>query len=492
MNENQMTLLRELQKENQWWSTGQVSPELSKTFRRADFYAYRDLLNEAYAKVVVGPRRVGKSTILYQLIDYLIREIKVSPNRIIFLSLERPFFSMIKNPIKESLRVFEETILKEPLESLKEPAFVFLDEASRNEDWALEVKEYFDRKYKVQFFITGSSSPALFAKSSESLVGRHSPLIMLALKFSDVVKLDNNPKLEKLLALTKKIALRESFLDAVEKNDPKKFFETARDIYVTFGPEGETLMQLMLNQYLLRGGYPEFYEKKSNWGEASKIMREAYFDAIISYDLLRVFKSRNPEKIKQLYTFLGVYTAQQVNLSNLCRDIGISRTALNDYLSQLQQTYLIKVMRPYKKNKIKVGNDLKKIYVGDVGMRNAVLGITEEEITDPVLLGRLAETIAQDHTLRLKYILDRKSECKNFFWKSGNKEVDIILELSGKIIPIESKYAEQIRSEDVQELRNVTTQKNCPFGILLTKKSFQYDEKSKTISMPLWLYLLMC
>jgi len=294
------------------------------------------------------------------------------------------------------------------------------------------------------------------------------------------------------LALAGKAALRNSFLEAVEKNDPKKFYETAKGLYVTFGPQGETAIQLLLNKYLLRGGYPEFYETHISWNEASKTMREAYFDAIISYDLLRVFKSRNPEKIKQLYTFLGVYTAQQVNLTNMCRDIGISRTALNDYLFQLQQTYLIKVMRPYKKNKIKIGNDLKKIYVGDVGMRNAVLGIIEEEITDTALLGRLAETVAQDHTLRLKYNLDKKSECETFFWKSGNKEVDIILEMAGKIIPIESKYAEQIHSEDVQELHSATTQKNCPFGILLTKKSFQYDEKDKTISMPLWLYLLMC
>ena len=221
-------------------------------------------------------------------------------------------------------------------------------------------------------------------------------------------------------------------------------------------------------------------------------MREAYFDAIISYDMQRVFNSRNPEKIKQLYTFLAVTTAQQVNLSTLCGNLGISKTALNDYLSQLQQTHLIKIMRPYKKNKIKIGNDIKKIYVGDVGLRNSVLGITEDEINNPILLGHLAETVAQDHTLRLKFNIDMKGPCETFFWKYGKKEIDIILEASGKVIPIESKYAEQIRPEDIQELKNYTAENECPFSILLTKKSLQFDEKNKIISIPLWLYLLMC
>ena len=66
------------------------------------------------------------------------------------------------------------------------------------------------------------------------------------------------------------------------------------------------------------------------------------------------------------------------------------------------------------------------------------------------------------------------------------------MELFRKIIPIESKYSEQIKSEDIQELDRVIKEKKCPFGILLTKKSMQYDKEKRIVSMPLWLYLLMC
>ena len=66
------------------------------------------------------------------------------------------------------------------------------------------------------------------------------------------------------------------------------------------------------------------------------------------------------------------------------------------------------------------------------------------------------------------------------------------MELEKKLIPIESKYAENIKSEDISELRNVIKELNSPFGILLTKNSFKIDKENKMISMPLWLYLLMC
>jgi len=492
MEEDGLNLLRELQKENTWWSTGKAPKEQTREFKRADFFVYsKNLMSEEYPNVIIGPRRIGKSTVLYQLVEDLIKEKNTPPNRIIFLSLERPFFATIKDPIKMSLRLFEENILKEPLESLTGPIYIFLDEASRNSEWALEVKEYFDRKYKIKFYITGSSSPALFAKSSESLVGRHNKKIMLTLKFGDVIRLINDQKTTDALTKILKISLRNAFTESVKSGNPEIFYKELKEGYVNIGPEGEKLIQVMLNKYLLRGGYPEFYDKNKSWAEASRTMREAYFDAIISFDMIRVFNSRNPEKIRQLYTFLAVYTAQEVNISNLSRETGISRNVLNEYISQLKQTYLINTLRPYKKNKLKIGNDIKKIYVGDVGMRNSVLGVTEEEINDSTLLGRLAETVAQDHSVRLKFNLEPSGNYENFFWKS-EREIDIIMELFKKIIPIESKYAEQIKSEDIQELDRIIKEKKCPFGILLTKKSMQYDKEKRIISMPLWLYLLMC
>lgn len=485
-------LLRELQKENVWWSTGEVPLDLVREFRRSDFYAYKEqFLKQEYANIIIGPRRVGKSTTLYQLVDHLIRERGVPPKRVILLSLERPFFDTISNPVKDSLGVYEENILKEVLSSLKEPVYVFLDEASRRSDWALEVKEYIDRKYKIKFFITGSSSPALFQKSTESLVGRHEKSIMLTLKFRDTLKLKNKPELNELLMKVRKKPLRDFFTESIKQDEPGFIFDTFRDAFVAHGPEGESKMQIELNEYLLRGGYPEFYDKNSDWKQAAKTLREAYFDAIISFDVTRVFGSRNPDKLKQLYTFLAMSTAQTINISNLCSDIGITRKTIDEYIYQLQQTYMVRTARVYKKNPRHASNDIKKVYVGDVGFRNAVLGVNEDEIKDPTLLGYLSETVAQDHTLRLKFCLEPCETCEIYFWKDKQKrEVDIVAEFYKKPIPIEVKYQEDIKGSDIAPLKNAIEKFKSPYGILITKNSLQY--KDDIISVPLWLYLLMC
>jgi predicted AAA+ superfamily ATPase len=487
-----LNLLRELQRENVWWSDGNVPPELARDFKRADFFVYKkQMFEQDYANIIIGPRRVGKSTTLYQLIDHLIKEKNVPPRRIMLLSLERAFFNVVNNPVKESLGVFEENVLKEALSSLKEPIYVFLDEASRRNSWALEVKEYIDRKYKIKFFITGSSSPALFQKSSESLVGRHEKRIMLTLKFRDTLKLKNLPELNACLDRVNRKELRNAFITSIKQENPEIFSKALTDAYLAYGPTGESLMQIHLNEYFLRGGFPEFYDKNMNWQQTSKMLREGYFDAIISFDVMRIFNSRNPDKLKQLYTYLALSTAQTVNLTNLGSDLGISRVTLDEYIYQLQQTYLIRSAKTYKKNIRRASNDIKKVYVGDVGFRNAVLGLGEEEIKEPVLLGNIAETVAQDHTCRLKYCLEPAEKCELFFWKDKqNKEVDIIAEFGKKTIPIEVKYQESIRGEDIKALKNAIEQLESPYGILLTKNSLQC--KDGIVSVPMWLWLLMC
>jgi len=490
--DNKIDLLRELQKENKWWTTGTVDPNLLREFKRADFFVYKEqLISQDYPTVIIGPRRVGKSTTLYQLIDDFIKIKQIPPQRILLLSLERSFFDVIQNPIKSSLDIFEENILKESISDLKKPIYVFLDEASRREGWAIEIKEYVDRKYNIKFYITGSSSPALFQKSTESLVGRHEKRIMLTLKFRDMLKLKNRPELNHLMHFVGKQDLRNAFTTSIKNNTPEIFANVIRDAYVAHGPEGELMMQIQLNDYLLRGGYPEFYDKKTDWNQTSKILREAYFESIISFDVMRTFGSRNPDKLKKLYTYLAFSTAQITNFTNLCKQLDLARGTLDEYVYQLQETYLIRTSSVYKKKQHKASNDIKKVYVGDVGFRNAILGVTDEEMKDPTSVGNLAETIAQDHTLRLKFCFNPSEPCDLYFWKDKqNREVDIVGEFFKSMIPIEVKYQESIRGKDISALKNAIQDLDSPFGILITKKSFQY--KDDILSIPLWLYLLMC
>jgi len=495
MDEIDKNVLLELQKRNNWWSTGKVNPTLIKSFYRSDYFVYTNFFdNLDYVDIIIGPRQVGKSTILYQLIQYLLtgklnpkdKETRkpVAPCRILLLSLESAIFDLLKEPIKKSLEVFEENVLKESLSALNEPVYVFLDEASRRDGWALEVKEYYDMKYKIKFIVTGSSSPALFKKSSESLVGRHRKTLIVPLKFWDVLRIREIGD-----SYDSKMKLRNSFVESIKKDDPNIFFSVAQKHFVTLGLDGQKRLQLALNDYILRGGYPRFYDSCDDWETAAKIMREAYFEAIIAYDLIRVFNARDPDRLRKMYTFIARSTAQTINIANFSRYFGMDRTTVDDYIHQLQQTYLVRLAAPFKFNRIKEGNDFKKAYVSDVGLRNAVLGVSENEVNEPILMGLLVETVVQDHSLRLKYCLEPTKPCETFFWRNSKKEeVDIVVKLYEKLIPIESKYSADKKSNSIIE--EAVAELKSPFGVVLTKGGLSL--KNNIIEIPTWLFLEFC
>lgn len=491
MDDNEMTLFREIQKDNVWWSLGDVPEALAKPFKRSDYHSYKALLESDKINVLIGPRQIGKSTVIYQLINYLLKEKGVPPKRILFLSLERSFFQINKDPIREALKIYEENILMESLSALKDPIYLFVDEASRNANWALTLKQFkSDLKYNINCFVSGSSAPALYQAGVESLVGRKNDIVMLPLKFRDVLRLQN-PNVDRTFQVLA-WKLRTELVESIVKGQPEVFFKGIKRLYTSISPETELALQISLNEYLLKGGYPEFYDKKMGWDESSKIMREAYFDAIISYDVMKVFGSRNPDNLKKLYIILAISTANVINMTTIGNDIGhISRNALDEYFRQLQETYLIDTSLSYKKKRSKIGNELKKVYAHDVGMRNAVLGITEDEIKAGRDIGHLAETVAYNHIRRLKFVLEKEKPNEVFFWRdSSNKELDFIVEIKDKIIPIEVKFQESIRSDDVKVLRNAIEEFKSPLGILITKKSINLSDK--IVSMPLWLLLLFC
>jgi len=86
-------IIRILYDQNTWWSTQTVPNTLSKPFKRRDFYFLNDKILEREITAIVGPRQIGKTTILYQLIEHLIKDKKVDPKRILYLSFDYPYLT---------------------------------------------------------------------------------------------------------------------------------------------------------------------------------------------------------------------------------------------------------------------------------------------------------------------------------------------------------------------------------------------------------------
>ena len=129
------------------------------------------------------------------------------------------------------------------------------------------------------------------------------------------------------------------------------------------------------------------------------------------------------------------------------------------------------------------------MYVLDPGIRNATIDYLDESlIKDPAELGIVVESVLFDHLIRLKYDLEPGPTSEIFYWKE-QKEIDFILTIKRKAIPIESKYRTRIRDDPKNSLMEFVEDKKCPFGIIITKDEFGLERN--IIKAPLWIFLLM-
>ena len=147
-------ILKVLTAYNPWWKTGVVNPKMSKTYKRFAFHeAMRKLEEKDIRRLVVltGTRRVGKTTIQYQMIESLL-EACVSPQRIVFVSMDHPMLKL--SQFQEVLECYHENIYP------NQDVYYFFDEVQYAQDWDRWLKTIYDTQPDTKVVATGSASPA--------------------------------------------------------------------------------------------------------------------------------------------------------------------------------------------------------------------------------------------------------------------------------------------------------------------------------------------
>ena len=357
--EVEQKIIKILYDQNEWWSTQIVPDILSKPFRRRDFYVLKDKILEKEILAIVGPRQVGKTTILYQLIEHLIKFKKVDPKRILYLSFDYPYLTTITDtPIKDIFEIFPTQILQESVRKLENTIYIFLDEICKLTNWSRLLKGWYDLKYPIKFVISDSSGADVLRGSSESLVGRINPYIMLSMKYIDVIRYYERKN--KMLESFDKINwdLRQAFIESVKKSNPKVFYNQIKDTY-TFVVPYEDKLKIYLQKYLLRDGYPELLDLENLPSCAEKIRN--YLNLTLYKDIVRVFNVRDPKALDELVTLLADSTGQRINNDGLSSTLSIKRDTLIKYLNYLEATFMISKSEFYAKSRASRIRKQKKI-----------------------------------------------------------------------------------------------------------------------------------
>jgi len=401
--------------------------ELKKWIDRREIYAIK------------GPRQSGKTTLLKMLQHYLIKEKKINPENIIFLTFE-------DREILEKFSLNPKDFIKSFIgKRQNERFYFFLDEFHYLADGGQKLKLLYDLFENIKFVITGSSSLELTGKTAKYLVGRMFSFYLFELSFAEFIRVKSSQLNNVYLEREEK--LREFF--STGKN-----FRLGKDIF-------HSDFKKYFEEYALFGGYPEVI--KTDDPHTKRTILKNIYETYVTQDIVELLRFNNIDKFRTVVRLLAARISSLVNYNSLSSDSETYYKELKHYLSVLEETYVISLLRPFFTNKATELKKNPKVYFIDTGLRNYSID-NFNKIEFRTDAGNLMENAAY---------IQLRINCPEFsikYWRTLAKaEVDFILEKEGKIVPIEVKYSNMSGPKISRGFRNFILHYKPEKALVLTK-----------------------
>jgi hypothetical protein len=343
----------------------------------------RRAAREFPAIVLTGPRQSGKTTLLKHLFA----------GKYSYVSLEPPD---IRASAASDPRGFLDTY----------PPPVIFDEVQNVPDLLIYIKERLDARRNVpgQYLLTGSQNLLLMERVTESLAGRAAML--------------------RLLPLSQREAL----------GNPQAHLPW--EVKYSGGRKALPLPELWKS--FLRGGYPELAaHKKRNIA----LWHSSYVQTYLERDIRGLRQIGDLTLFQNFLKALAARSAQLLNLTQLARDLGVTTNTAKAWLSILEATFHVVILRPYFANVGKRLVKTPKVYFTDVGTLCYLAGLRDiEHAAAGPMGGAIFETAVFSEVLKTYF--HRGEDAQLYFWRTASGiEVDLIIESAGKLIPVEVKLS---------------------------------------------------
>ncbi len=265
---------------------------------------------------LIGLRRTGKTTILKQLIDYLIQK-RVKRESIIFYS-----FDESQPKVADIIQDYESRVGKTVLET-KERVYIFLDEIQKLKNWQNQIKYYYDSYRNIKFFVSGSSSLFIKKQTRESLAGRIYEFILEPLSFEEFLIFRNMDDLLKKPGL-----LQDSIKNEFLRYQKRQFIEIVN----------------------------ETKERTANY-------TKSIVEKIVYQDIPKIFPVDQEELLVRILKIVASNPGLMSNYESLSQELGINRVTVSNYFFYLEESFLVKKLYNFSKNMLTSEKKMKKFYL---------------------------------------------------------------------------------------------------------------------------------
>lgn len=397
-------IIERLHFENPWWLSQEISEVYSKMAKRLYlelFYPYVKETEIRRAVVLMGPRRVGKTVMLFHSIQKLIKD-GVNPQKIFFVGVDNPIYFNVG--LEDLLLLFKQAV---QLENFK-GCYVFFDEIQYLKDWERHLKILVDAYPETKFVASGSAAAALKWHSTESGAGRFTDFMLPPLTFQEFIHLKNESHL---------------------MHQGEIMFNNNKVPYIL--PHDIKALNREFMQYLNFGGYPEVVLSEKIQGDMGRYIKNDIVDKVLLRDLPSLYGIRDVQELNRFFTFLAYNTGNEYSYENLSRDSGIQKDLLKKYLEYLEAAFLIKVLMKVDANAKRLRRITSfKVYLTNPSLRTALfspISETDQEMGNMVETAILSQWMHRDN-LDLNYAR----------WRDGRKEgeVDFVLVDPKKFKPV--------------------------------------------------------
>ena len=396
----------------------------------------QDILNsirEYRLILITGPLGVGKTSLLYQIIDRL--SLEVNPSNILYVPIDDP------SQVPESVGSF---YFNEVSKSDRDPIYIILDEFLFMEEYLDYLKQLINRGENIHIILASSYKP----KKLDGLGIEYREFTLKPLSFSEFLRL----------------------VGYDFSNVPFDQYKV-RDFYIEHLNLSDVYMA-----YLYRGGYPRLtLDMDSRFVRGW--VKNNVLDRILYKLIPRIGRKRRPQIAESLFRLICFEPGEAVNYNRLSESVDKDIRTVTTYISTLENAYLINILK-HMVDKGKAGRKLPKIYPYNPSY---AYSLYPERFNNEVYLNTMVESQLIQQ-LDIKYYIRRSSGVDVLIWEHGDM-----------YIPIYVKFVRRISKRDVKRVQNIASKLGSKYGFVLVRETLEFHREDgiDTWVIPAWLFQLI-
>jgi predicted AAA+ superfamily ATPase len=424
-----------IKRDNPWWGGAPEGIPEAAYRRRVYFPPFKALALDFSIKratILLGPRRVGKTVIIKQLVHEAIIN-GVNPRSILYAGIDAPIYSGL--PLEKFLSFM--------LPESNGQRLVIFDEIQYLRNWEVHMKDLVDNYPQVKFVATGSAAAALRLKSTESGAGRFSEFMLPPLTFYEFLSFTGKDE------------------TLITKGEGSWYHAT--DI---------TALNEEFVNYLNFGGYPEVVLSETVRRNAEQFIRNDIIDKVLLKDLPSLYGINEIQQLNKLFSFLAYNSGNEASLENISQESGLAKPTIKRYIEYLESAFLIIKLTTVDDNCRTLKRERNfKVYLNNPSMRAALFAPIRSD--DSVKIGHLAESAIfsqWQHSTSFRQL--RYSRWRN------EGEVDIVYLAPTDQRPIwigEIKWSDRIQrhfGEETSAIRTLLQNHKSVNAVVFTTRTF--------------------